>query len=54
MAWYPGSEARAASFRAAIPGVEQLGTVVEGDSAKAAPSSYIPWLFKAGLTPDQV
>ena len=24
MAWYPGSERRAAAFRAAVPGVDQL------------------------------
>lgn len=54
MAWYPGSEKRAAAFKAAIPGVEELGTTIEGDAHAAAPSSYIPWLFKAGLSPDQV
>ncbi len=54
MAWYPGSEKRAAAFKAAIPGVEELGAIVEDDQQAAAPSSYMPWLFKAGLSPEQV
>lgn len=55
VAWYPGSEQRAQAFRAAMPGVEELGTVLQGGSgAKAAPSAYIPWLFKAGLSPTEV
>lgn len=54
VAWYPGSEKRAAAFKAAIPGVEELGAIVEDDQQAAAPSSYMPWLFKAGLSPEQV
>ncbi|BDA42382.1 hypothetical protein COCOBI_03-2690 [Coccomyxa sp. Obi] len=53
VAWYPGSEKRAAAFKAAIPGVEELGAIVEDDQQSAAPSSYMPWLFKAGLSPEQ-
>jgi hypothetical protein len=52
VAWYPGSEQRAKAFMAAMPGVEELGVVME--DSQHAPSSYIPWLFQAGLSPDKV
>jgi hypothetical protein len=63
VAWYPGSEAKVADFRAAIPGVEELGTAVNGaedghaaatQPLKAPPAAYSPWLFAAGLSPEQV
>ena len=54
VAWYPGSVERAAAFKKAIPGVEELGSVLDGREAQHAPASYIPWLFKAGLSPEEV
>ena len=58
MAWYPGSERRAAAFRAAVPGVEELGVAVPASEAAGGaqppPASYIPWLFRAGLSPEEV
>lgn len=58
VAWYPGSEKRADAFKKAVGGVEELGQGLgqglgSGESA-SAPSAYSPWLFKAGLSPEEV
>jgi len=51
VAWYTGSAERADSFRRSMPGVEELGAAEAGADTRAR--AYLPWLFKAGLTPDQ-
>lgn len=51
VAWYPGSHQKHAAFKAKFAGVEELGA----DSSPAAkPTGYLPWLFKSGLSPDEV
>ncbi|KAK9835218.1 hypothetical protein WJX81_006473 [Elliptochloris bilobata] len=52
VAWYPGSEKRAQTFRSSLPGIEALGTAVPPE-AGATPQTYLPWLFKAGLSPSE-
>ena len=54
VAWYPGSEKRADAFKKAVGGVEELGQVLSNGESTSAPSAYIPWLFKSGLTPEEV
>jgi len=51
VAWYTGSAERADSFRRSMPGVEELGAAEAGADTRAR--AYLPWLFKAGLTPEQ-
>ena len=53
MAWYPGSTQKAEAFRRCLPGIEELGAVAPAD-AGAPPQAYLPWLFKAGLSPEEV
>jgi len=48
--WYPGSEKRYTEFKAKFKGAQELGQV----SSQPAPASCKPWLFEAGLTPEQV
>eukprot|EP00884_Botryococcus_braunii_P012779 jgi/Botrbrau1/21501/Bobra.174_2s0009.2 len=51
VAWYPGSEKRAAAFQAAFPQAACLGyEVPQGHTTPAC----IPWMFASGLTPEQV
>ena len=54
VAWYPGSEKRADAFKKAVGGVEELGQEISNGESTSAPSTYIPWLFKSGLTPEEV
>ena len=54
MAWYPGSESRADAFKHAGAGAEELGQPLENGHSASAPSTYIPWLFRAGLSPHEV
>ena len=54
MAWYPGSESRADAFKHAGVGVEELGQPLQNGQSASAPSTYIPWLFRAGLSPAEV
>ena len=54
VAWYPGSEKRADAFKKAVGGVEELGQELGSAESTSAPSSYIPWLFKSGLSPEEV
>ncbi len=54
VAWYPGSEKRADAFMKAVGGVEELGQDISNGDSTSAPSTYIPWLFKSGLTPEEV
>lgn len=53
VAWYPGSTQKAAAFRSSLPGIEELGAAAPAD-AGAPPQAYLPWLFKAGLSPEEV
>lgn len=53
VAWYPGSVERHSAFKARFPDAEELGTDGAGSDAKK-PAAYLPWLFKSGLTPEQV
>ena len=50
-AWYPGSDKRSAAFKAKFRDAEELGTAVEGGETSAG---FLPWIFKSGLTPDEV
>ena len=54
MAWYPGSESKADAFKHASAGVEELGQPLQNGHSASAPSTYIPWLFRAGLSPAEV
>ena len=54
MAWYPGSESRADAFKHAGAGAEELGQPLQNGHSASAPSTYIPWLFRAGLSPAEV
>ena len=54
VAWYPGSEKRADAFKKAVGGVEELGQELGSGKGTSAPSTYIPWLFKSGLSPQEV
>ena len=53
VAWYPGSTQKAEAFRSSLPGIEELGAAAPAD-AGAPPQAYLPWLFKAGLSPEEV
>ena len=35
-------------------GVEELGQPLESSFSTSAPKTYIPWLFRAGLSPQEV
>ena len=50
-AWYPGSEKRWAAFKAKFRDAAELGTPVDGGEQSAG---FLPWVFKSGLTPDEV
>ena len=54
MAWYPGSEGRADAFKHAGAGAEELGQPLQNGRSASAPATYIPWLFRAGLSPHEV
>ena len=54
VAWYPGSESRADAFKHAGAGAEELGQPLQNGHSASAPSTYIPWLFRAGLSPAEV
>lgn len=66
--YYPGSEGKLRSFRAAFPDAEELGRVPPppsaddgggggggggGGAGASAAQRVVPWLLKAGLTADQ-
>jgi len=56
VAYYPGSAAKAAAFRAgAGPPVEDLGAPLPGaGTLDPAAGVVLPWMLRAGLAPDEV
>lgn len=54
VAWYPGSREKAATFLKTFRNAEELGIKHPAGSDSTFEGKYIPWLFRPGLTPDEV